>query len=395
MRKFIAIIVLCTGYKAQAQFIIPTLKDGVSFKSADNTFEMNMGFRMQNLVEVDFAANGNPTTANAMVRRSRLKFDGFIYNPKFEYKFEMGLSNRDIGANDNFEANSGSSNLILDAVIKYHATDKLEFWFGQTKLPGNRERVISSQKLQFVDRSLVNSNFNIDRDMGVQVHYDAKIAKMPIKLAAAWSLGEGRNITNGNHGGCEQTARVEIYPLGAFTKGGDYVSSDLKREQKPKLAIGATLDKNNKTARTGGNLGGFSEDTSGNSFYSTLTTLFVDAIFKYRGFSFMTEYANRQGDIYAESRAVTGRNRFRTGSGFVAQAGYLFKNNIEFAGRYTTIKGGTNSRVRDADEYVLGFSKYFVGHTLKIQSDFGITTDPNNPSADPLPVFRFQMELGF
>ena len=109
----------------------------------------------------------------------------------------------------------------------------------------------------------------------------------------------------------------------------------------------------------------------------------------------MTEYANRQGDIYAESRAVTGRNRFRTGSGFVAQAGYLFKNNIEFAGRYTTIKGGTNSRVRDADEYVLGFSKYFVGHTLKIQSDFGITTDPNNPSADPLPVFRFQMELGF
>ena len=56
----------------------------------------------------------------------------------------------------------------MDAVLKNHINENWSLWFGQTKLPGNRERVYSSQELQFVDRSLVNARFNLDRDVGVQ-----------------------------------------------------------------------------------------------------------------------------------------------------------------------------------------------------------------------------------
>ena len=75
-----------------------------------------------------------------------------------------------------------------DAVVKYKATKNLEFWFGQTKLPGNRERVISSQALQFVDRSLVNSRFNIDRGSGIQFRSHHKLGnQFMVNLAGSWS----------------------------------------------------------------------------------------------------------------------------------------------------------------------------------------------------------------
>ena len=191
MRKNILVIVtIILGYTTvNAQIEIPSLKEGIVFKAKDNTFKAKLSFRMQNLVMVDFANNGDETETNALVRRSRLKLDGFVFNEKWVYKFEMGLSNRDIGASADFAQSNSGSKMILDAVVKYKANKNLELWFGQTKLPGNRERVISSMALQFVDRSLVNSNYNIDRDMGVQAHYKGNLGGTVLKLKGSLSLG--------------------------------------------------------------------------------------------------------------------------------------------------------------------------------------------------------------
>ena len=49
--------------------------------------------------------------------------------------------------------------------------------FGQGKLPGNRERVISSGNLQLVDRSRLNSRYNIDRDVGFTLSNWTKLGK--------------------------------------------------------------------------------------------------------------------------------------------------------------------------------------------------------------------------
>ena len=139
----------------------------------DSTWTMKIAARMQFLGTALFE-DGESTKSNFLVRRARLKFDGFAFSPKLKYKLELGLSNRDIAGASQFTSNA--PRYILDAVIKYNFAPGFELWFGQTKLPGNIERVISSGNLQQVDRSLLNSRFNIDRDLGIQLRHKSKLS---------------------------------------------------------------------------------------------------------------------------------------------------------------------------------------------------------------------------
>ena len=66
----------------------------------DSSFTMKIGTRMQLLA----IANWNESPEGGLIdprqsfliRRARLKFDGFAYSPKLKYKIELGLSNRDL-----------------------------------------------------------------------------------------------------------------------------------------------------------------------------------------------------------------------------------------------------------------------------------------------------------
>ena len=126
----------------------------------DSSFYGKLGFRFQTLFSSSLS-DGNDWERSMMIRRSRLKADGWALSPKFSYKVELTLSNRDIRGGGNPEFGN-TANIILDAVLKYHINENWSLWFGQTKLPGNRECIYSSQKLQFVNRSLVNARFNLD-----------------------------------------------------------------------------------------------------------------------------------------------------------------------------------------------------------------------------------------
>ena len=148
---------------------------GLNFTTADSSGSVRMSARIQNLVVIDHSLASGKTDVNAMTRRARLKFDGYALTPKLTYKIELGLSNRDISNSQEAALVFGAPRIIYDAVLKYQVAKGTSIWFGQTKLPGNRERVISSQKLQFVDRSQVNSRFNIDRDFGFQIHNEFSV----------------------------------------------------------------------------------------------------------------------------------------------------------------------------------------------------------------------------
>ena len=385
MKYLSSIILLVITLNVKAQFNYETVDKGLSFKSNDERVKMKLSFRVQSLVSFESDESGNNQEMKAMVRRMRLKSKGFIYSPKFEYKLELALSNRDQGITKDASRVSDGSKIVLDAVMKYNINKKHQIWFGQTKLPGNRERVISSMALQFVDRSNVNSKFNIDRDFGVQYRFKQKIANMPLTLAAAITTGEGRNITASNEeNGLSYTGRIEFYPFGNFTSKGDYFSADLKREIKPKLAIGITSCYNENTNRSGGQLGEFVE-INDSSIFNDITTLFVDAIYKYNGLSIMGEYANKK-----LSEVIAG---YTSGNGYVGQLGYLFDNNYEIAARYTSVDlaKGMDDKLKTT-EYTLGLSKYIVGHKLKVQSDISYITKEN--VADSNYRIRFQVEFG-
>jgi len=365
---------------------------GIETVAKDSSASIKFNLRMQTLftAQRNLSPESNWAT-NFITRRARLKFQGFAFNPKFQYKMELGLSNRDIGALKEIVEANGAPRFILDAVVKYKINDNLTVWLGQTKLPGNRERVISSQNLQFVDRSLVNSNFNIDRDQGLQLHGKFKVGKAVLKPIISISKGEGRNISVGNINGFNYTGRLEYLPFGNFTKKGDYFGSDLKREEKPKLSIGVSYDYNDGASRDKLQLGNFLTDSNGTYLSNDISTYLVDLMFKYDGFSLMAEYGNRKADM--SIIAENGR-RYVTGSGYVVQAGYLFKSNFELAGRYTSIESDDliYSGLRDTKEYTFGISRYIDGHRLKLQSDISIIDVIGSTENDLR--FRLQMELG-
>jgi hypothetical protein len=286
-----------------------------------------------------------------------------------------------------------TSRVILDAVLKWSFYGNWSIWLGQTKLPGNRERVISSQNLQFVDRSLVNSWFNIDRDIGIQIrHKDNVGARGIIREIFSVSMGEGRNIIAQNIGGYDYTVRLEYLPMGAFVSNGDYFAADLKREASPKLAVGISYDFNDDAAKQRGQLGLFMIDSLGNQYTNDLQAIFVDAIFKYKGLSFQSEYALKlaREEIIVDSEF--GSLRYATGQGFVFQGGFLFPSNLELAARYTRIRSDSEkfSSIREQNEYTLGISKYFKDHNLKVQSDISYF---NSLSGDDFMQFRLQVEL--
>jgi len=395
--RFIILMTLCFFYESNAQDVTETKfgKGIFNVIAKDSSFSLKFATRMQFLSTTQWNYDGDSygkAETNFLVRRARLKLSGFAYSPKLKYKIELGLSNRDISGASEFTNNA--PRYILDAVIKWNFYENFELWAGQTKLPGNRERVVSSANLQLVDRSLLNKRFNIDRDLGIQLRHHFTLSEnFEVREVFSVAQGEGRNITTGNLGGHQFTGRVELLPFGNFASKGDYKGGDLKREEKPKLAIGTSYDFNNNAVKNRSNQGSYMVTDTG--FYETnITTLFVDAMFKYNGFSFMAEYANRDADdpiAKNEDGTETG-DVVQIGSGLNLQAGYLFKTNWEVSARFTSIDLDNITGKDINDQYTLGVSKYIAGHNLKIQSDISYSTIGGENSNL---LYRLQFDIHF
>lgn len=390
---FLTVSLLAFSQLAYSQTNNSTFGKGIQVVASDSSFSMKFGLRFQSLYQGSLNEVTDKWDDQFLIRRARMKFEGFAYHPSLTYKVELGLSSRDISGGD-LDEHSNTSRIILDAVLKWQFKENWSFWAGQTKLPGNIERVISSQKMQFVDRSLLNSRFNIDRDIGLQLHHSANINQAIFKQVIAISMGEGRNITTNNIGGYDYTLRLEYLPFGEFTSEGDYFGSDLKREARPKLAIGATFDYNDNAARQRGQLGAFVQGSNGNQLSTDLSTLFIDTHFKYNGFSFMGEYANKQSSkrlfVVLDDFSTL---KYATGTAINLQAGYLIDKS-EWAMRYTHVSTDdlAYSSLKDETQYTLGYSRYIVGHSLKLQSDLSYT---DKALGDNQITFRVQFEISF
>jgi len=379
LNYLLAVAFIMTIATAKSQEISDTKfgKGLINFVAKDSSFSIKFAPRIQVRSLTSWDHNGDNYGSgdiNFLVRRARLKFNGFAYSPKLKYKIELGLSNRDIsGAND---FNRNTPRYILDAVIMWNFYENFELWAGQTKLPGNLERVVSSANLQLINRSLLNSRFNIDRDAGIQLRHTSNLGGgFMMREKVAVSQGEGRNVTEGNEGGLQYTGRVEFLPFGEFASKGDYSQADLKREQSPKLMVGTTYNFNQDAVKTRSNMGSYMFLADGSLYQTDITTVFVDAMFKYKGFSFMGEYAMRGADkaVAVEAGGFETGDVVLVGDAINAQAGYLFKNNYEVVGRYTATNFEDITGKGDEDQYTIGLSKYVVGHKLKVQTDFSYT----------------------
>jgi hypothetical protein len=393
-----AIIILCS-FKMSAQQGVNEISFGkglLNYVAADSSFSVKFAprFQVRYYGTSDFSDDGlAPVDHDFLVRRSRFKFDGWVVHPSIGYKMEFGLSNNDMSGANAFTKNS--PRYILDAVIKWKFAPGFELWAGQTKLPGNVERVISSANLQLVDRSLLNSKFNIDRDLGIQLRHTSKLGGQFIsKEKFAISQGEGRNIATGNEGGLQYTGRVELFPLGGFTKKGEYMGSSTVREEKLKIMAAYTYDFNADASKTRSNMGDYMFLMDGSLHQTNITTQFIDLVMKYEGFSLMAEYADRSATnpIAVELDGTETGDIVTVGSAFNMAVGYFISEKIEVAGRYTTLNYADVTGTSPATMYTLGLNKFVVGHKLKVQGDISYST--KNGESDAI-IFRTGFELHF
>jgi phosphate-selective porin OprO and OprP len=362
---------------------------GLGITSPDSLFMLTIRFRMQNRLAFtsESESNLNIDQVEARVRRLRLRFDGFIYTPKLNYVIQLAFTRADMDFDD-----TGFPNVVRDAMVLYAVNDHFSIGLGQTKLPGNRQRVVSSGDLQFADRSIVNSTFNIDRDFGLQLYYNNTIKEIAYVLRGAISSGEGRNITSSDRG-LAYTGRVELLPFGKFTNGGDYFEGDLAREPKPKLSVGLTYSSNQNAIRTGGQLGRFLYDSR------DIGTTMVDFLFKHKGWSVAAEYLNRKANDPITINDDGDKRYVFIGHGQNLQGSYLFRNNFEVAGRYSQIRPDVEIQELEekTEQYTMGATKYIRAHRLKIQSDltYEHNTWLNNTNPDRNNwQLRFQIEVG-
>ena len=168
----------------------------------------------------------------------------------------------------------------------------------------------------------------------------------------------------------------------------------MEREQTPKLLIGVVYDLNNDAVKSRSNQGSYLETTDG--FYKTdVNTLFFDTHFKYRGFSIMAEYADRDADDPVAKNSddsLTG-DVVNIGNATNFQMGYVMPSNLSVTGRYTNINFDSivtsNNKIT---QYTLGLSKYVAKHKLKVQTD--ITYEDSVSSNDKI-VYRLQFDIHF
>ncbi len=364
-------------------------KDGVVLEHKPTHFKSKFRFRVQNrfTYETEDGDEFKAKTADFTVRRMRLRYEGNALDPRLLFKFQFSFTRGDMDYD-----RTNYPNILRDAVVGWKLTDKTTLWYGQTKLPGNRQRVISSGSQQFVDRSLLNATFNIDRDLGAQLYHQIG-EESPVWVKLAISNGEGRATENKDNG-LAYTGRVEWLPLGAFKDEGDYFEGDLARETSPKISIGAVYSANKKTTRNGGQLG---KQFTTAGLNRDMETWFGDFLFKYVGYSFSAEYAKRHAhDPYFQDG--TSNVTIYAGEAINLQAGYILDKNIEPSVRFTrlwadaeTLQGENGRR-----QYTAALSKYFNHHKIKVQTDLTFEEQDNRLKSLYKNgwIYRAQLEIG-
>src|SRR5436190_1623322 len=275
----LAVLLLASPCVLQAQTASDKLatlefRDGVTIRK-DSLFQLTMRFRIQNRIGFT-TVNGEDFSAqvvDARVRRCRLRFDGFVLDKRLRYYLHLGFSKADI------DMETGTTpQIIRDAIIFYNFTPNFYIGFGQSKLPGNRQRVTSSGNQQFADLSIANAAFNLDRDFGAFAYCTLPMGDQQLLIKGALSTGDGRGASPGNSG-MAYTGRMEWLPFGAFTNKGDYSEGDIEMEPRPKLSVGGVYSHNDRAGRIGGQLGA--------DLYAprSMDTYIADLLLKYNGWA--------------------------------------------------------------------------------------------------------------
>ena len=367
MKQILTLFFLSCTILGISQVTYNGVGSGFRYKSKDKTFYIKATTRIQPQWDFKYNYYDGSFTNRAIIGRARLKFDGYLINSNLRYKIEYDLVN----------------GYVRDAVMKYRMGN-FDLWFGQRKLPGNHERLVSSANLQLANRSIFNSHFTLDRDIGFQLHHVFKLNKALIRDRYAITAGNGI-LDNQWNKGLSYTAKIEILPFGDFE---GFVTADIEKVTRPKLIATAYVNYNTKAYKSMGQTGTVLDNNS------DLFLFGFDILFKHRGFSALIESVKRQvskGNTIVFDNNGDFVGAYYIGWGLNAQSGYVFDNMWEVVLRYSTVQPEISELGNSIRDYTFGINKYIIGNSFKIQADITYRDNVINNEI----IGRFLVELQF
>ncbi|WP_027125550.1 OprO/OprP family phosphate-selective porin [Gelidibacter mesophilus] len=242
------------------------------------------------------------------INRARLKVGGHAFEEWLKYYWEYELS--------------GSK--ILDFRVMIEKWEWLNLKVGQWKVEFSNERRISSGEQEMVERSIINRPFTLDRQQGMELygHLDGK-GPLDFSYWAAILTGTGRGSTVNDDKNLMYFGRLQWNFWGEPLK---FEGSDLEIHETPSafVAFAAVTNRSPYTrfsAAGGGSLYGYEDGEAGQ--YRVNQTNWETA-FKYRGFSWQTEFHHKQIIDKVDN------DQSSKISGYYLQAGYLFHQSFEW-----------------------------------------------------------------
>ncbi len=304
-----------------------------------------------------------------------MKIGGHGFQPWIKYYFEVDLQPaRDVDAD---AVSSGAR--VIDWRVDLAKWDWGGIRMGQWKVDLNRERVDSSGRQQFVERSIVNRIFTVDRQVGVQLRgrlFDGTLADL--NYYAGVFNGEGRSVRNSSEDHLYM-GRLQWNFLGRELA---WKQTDVEFTEKPtgSFAIAGFTNTGPCTRWSSsgcGNLDGFAKPAVAESDQFKIEQGVQEFAFKYQGFSFQQEWHRK----FVTDR-VEGTKSDLTGA--YVQAGYFFNNWIdafpaplELAARYAYVEEPNKfdrNFYNEREEFTLGANWFFKGHSNKVTLDFSHLT---------------------
>lgn len=343
--------------------------DGLAVQSADGEFGLTTRARLQVLGRTSWDDGASPGLGLEL-RRARLAFAGRFFGEDNRFKVELALSPRDEGIRSNIDdviADESGPRFtpLLDFYLEFRQLRDLSVRVGEYKVPFSRQRVISSGDLQMVDRSLVNGEFNLDRDVGVDIRSKDFLGLGFLRYYLGAYIARGRDGVGLDDFGLMYIGRLEVLPFGMFD---DYEEADFERSVEPRLSLGVAYSYLDRARRERGITGNIPTDLGTTDMH----VVAADLMFKFAGLSILSEFMWREGDRNPGPVADPADVSLpRDGFGFMAQAGYLIPRlPIEFAGRYGFVDGRSSGSLEDESELGVAASWYLGRHPFKIQADY-------------------------
>lgn len=368
--------------------------EGFGLATKDGKFSLAIRARLQPRFELEHAEHGS-TEEILMLRRARLTLQGNLFGRHNGYYIQLGFTPRDMTGGIISDASGPRHNPLRDARIELGRFRDANLWIGQMKVPFSRQRVVSDGNLDGIDRSIANEEFNLDRDIGVQLRSrDLGGLKGRLGYALGMFMGEGRNSFEPRQPGMLWVARFEVRPLGKFD---DSSESDLGRSKKVGMAIGAAYAYHDEAEGDHGVFGDRPADRGTTDYHNGT----LDFAVHWRGLALESAAHWRVGRRNPGDAALADGTRVpaelaRNGVGWFVQLGWLLpRTPLELVGRYAQVRNvyGAKSGIADADEAGGGINYYFAGHNFKLQADYyRLWSDAAGP-AERLATDRLRVQL--